>query len=176
MDDDIRQGGVGDFHQAQPGAGVVVHPEGIPDARQLSVRDVALERVDEPAVGAQQLLALDALGVPDDDRLAAPEIQAGRGCLEGHPSRQPQDIAQGFLVGAEWIEARTAEGGPEGGRVDGDNCPEVRGRVVEEHDLLVFTAELVEDSHFSVRQCSKRPLSAIRTGSSRARGLPIMPR
>jgi hypothetical protein len=43
--------------------------------------------------------------------------------------------------------------------MDGHDCAKVRGRVVEEHDLLVFAAELVEDAHVSVGESSKRSLS-----------------
>ena len=54
---------------------------------------------------------------------------------------------QRFLFRAERIEASPAESGAEGSGVDGDDGPKARGRVVEEHDLLVLVTELIEDAH-----------------------------
>src|SRR5918997_5442867 len=53
--------------------------------------DVAPER-------AEERLGLVYVGVPDDYRLPAPEVEAARGGLVGHPSRQAQDVHYGFVL------------------------------------------------------------------------------
>src|SRR4029453_13902809 len=58
----------------------------------------AAEALDEAAVGAQQGLGLDPLGVADDDRLAPAEVEPGHGRLVAHAPGQPEDVGQGVVL------------------------------------------------------------------------------
>src|SRR5439155_13274515 len=71
--------------------------------------DVAAPQgLDEPSVRPEQLLALDALGVPDDDGLAPAQVQPGRGGLVGHAPGQAEDVAQRVVLGLERVEPGSA--------------------------------------------------------------------
>jgi hypothetical protein len=110
--------------------------------------DVATpEGLDEPPIGAEQLLGLDALGVADDHGLPASEVETGGGRLVRHPPGQAKDVSQRVLIGWERVEAGATERGSQRGGVDGHDGPQSGRRVVEEHDLLVLIAQLVEDRH-----------------------------
>ena len=95
------------------------------------------ERGHEPAVGEQQVFGLDRLGVADDHGLAAAVVEPGHGVLVRHPARQVERVGDGLGLGGVRVEARTAQGGAQGGGVDGDDGPEPGGSVLAEHDLLV---------------------------------------
>ena len=55
----------------------------------------AVQRLHEPAVGAQQRLGLEPRRVADDDRLAAAVVEAGQGVLVGHRAGQVQHVGRG---------------------------------------------------------------------------------
>src|SRR5690606_4933144 len=100
----------------------------------------AAERLDEPAVRAQQRLALVGLRVSPDHRLAAAQIQAGQGVLVRHRTAEVEHVGEGGLLALVRVEPRAAEGGAEGGRVDGDDGPEPARRVLAEDNLFVAGA------------------------------------
>ena len=52
----------------------------------------AVQRLDEPAVSAEQGLGLELGRIPDDHCLAAAEVEPGQRVLVGHGSRQVQRI------------------------------------------------------------------------------------
>ncbi len=104
----------------------------------------AAERLDNPAVGAQQGLGLVATGVADDDGLAAAEVEPRQRGLVGHAAGEGQRVGHGLGARGVRVEARAAEGGAEGGGVDRDDGAEPRVAVVADHDLLVVGGE-VED-------------------------------
>src|SRR5215210_6899922 len=100
------------------------------------------------AEGAEQRLRLVPLGVADDHGLPAPQIQAARGGLVGHPVRETQGVHHGLLLGGVGPHAASAQGGAQGGVVDGDDGAQARGLVVAEHELLVAVLRhLFEDMH-----------------------------
>ncbi len=107
----------------------------------------AAQALDEATVGAQERLGLDALGVADDDGLAATEVEAGHGRLVAHPARQPEHVAEGVRLRGVGIEAGTAERRAERGGVDGDDGLEAGDVVVTVDDLLVFATHELERSH-----------------------------
>ncbi len=100
----------------------------------------ALQRVDHPAVGAPQALRLAFARVADEDRLAAPQVEAGGGRLQGHPLREAQHVLECLGLGRVREKASPAEGGTESRGVDGDDGPEPRGGVVAEDQFLVAPA------------------------------------
>ena len=111
-------------------------------------RDVSpTERIQEPAVRPEQRLGLDALRVADDDGLPPTEVQSGGRGLVRHAAGQPEHVAEGVFLGLERIEACPAERWAERGGVDGDDAPELGGRVVEEDDLLELLTQLAEYPH-----------------------------
>jgi hypothetical protein len=83
----------------------------------------AAQALHEAAVGAEEHLVLLGLGGADDDRLAAPQVEARRGRLVGHAAGEAEDVAQGVGLGVVVPHAAAAEGGAEGGVVDGDDGP-----------------------------------------------------
>ena len=95
------------------------------------------ERLDEPAVGAQQRLGLVGAGVADDDGLAAAEVEAGEAVLVRHARREGQDVGEGGRLVGVRVEPRAAERRSERRRMDGDDRPQPRLGVVAEDDLLV---------------------------------------
>ena len=97
----------------------------------------AAERLDEAAVGAQQLGRLVAPRVADDDRLAAAVVEAGDGVLARHRPRQAQHVGQGLVGGGVGVEAGAAQARPECGVVQGDDRPQPGLGVGAEGDLLV---------------------------------------
>src|SRR4029450_14002228 len=107
----------------------------------------AAEALDEAAVGAQQGLGLDALGVADDDRLAPAEVEPGHGRLVAHAPGQPEDVGQGVVLRGVGIEAGATERRAEGGRMDGDDGLQAGGRVVVVDDLFVLATHEPESSH-----------------------------
>jgi hypothetical protein len=107
----------------------------------------AAEALDEAAVRAQQRLGLDPLGIADDDRLAAAEVEAGGGRLVAHAPGQPQDVGERVALGPVGVEAGAAERWAEGGRVDGDDGLEAGGGVVVVDDLLELATHELEGSH-----------------------------
>ena len=124
-------------------AGDVVHV----DAERADVAGgevAAVERLDEPAVGAQQRLGLELGRVADDDGLAAAEVEAGERVLVRHPAREVEHVDDRVVGAGVGVEARPTEGRAQRGGVDRDDGPEAAGGVVAEHDLLVLAAE-VED-------------------------------
>ena len=106
--------------------------------------DVATaERLDEAAVGAQQLGGLVAVRVADDDRLAAAVVEAGDGVLARHGPRQAQHVGERLVGGGVRVEAGAAQTRPERGVVQGDDRPQPGVGVGAEGDLLV-TGEVDE--------------------------------
>jgi hypothetical protein len=63
------------------------------------------------AEGAEKRFRLVPLGVSDDDGLPAPQIQAARGGLVGHPAREAQGVHHGLLLGGVGPHAASAQGG-----------------------------------------------------------------
>ena len=63
--------------------------------------DVAPER-------AKERLGLVRVGVPDNDGLPAPEVEAARGGLVGHPPRQAQYVDYGFVLAGVGIHPASA--------------------------------------------------------------------
>ena len=104
----------------------------------------AAEGGHEPAVGQQQLLGLDLRRITDDHGLAAAVVEPGHGVLVRHPAREVEGVGDGLLLGRVRVEARTAEGGAQSGRVDGDDGLEAAGAVLAEHDLLMSPLVRVE--------------------------------
>ena len=86
----VARAAVGDVHADDVGgldADVLHVLGGGPDV--LCGYVAAAQGLDVAPERAEQLLGLVALRVADDDGLASPEIQAARGGLVGHPTRQP---------------------------------------------------------------------------------------
>ena len=101
-------------------------------------RDVpAAERLDEPAVRAEQRLAILPLVVAHDHRLAAAEVDAHDGGLVGHAPGEPQRVRDRLVGRGVLPEARAAERGAQGGVVDGDDAEIAAAGVVREQHLLV---------------------------------------
>ena len=108
--------------------------------------DVApVQRLDEPAVGAEQGLGLQLGGVPDDDRLAAAVVQAGQGVLVGHGPGQAEHVLQGRGLVLVGVEPGSAQGGAELGGEDRDDRAQPGGGVLAEHHLFVTTLATSED-------------------------------
>ena len=108
--------------------------------------DVApVQRLDEPAVGAEEGLGLELGGVPDDDRLAAAVVQAGQGVLVGHGPGQAEHVLQGRGLVLVGVEPGSAQGGAELGGVDRDDRAQPGGGVLAEHHLFVTTLATSED-------------------------------
>src|SRR5215213_1583187 len=81
----------------------------------------ASERLDESAMCPEQRLPIRSLVVPDDDGLAATQIDSGDCGLVRHATREPEGIRD-RLIGARVLpEPGAAEGWPECGIVDGDD-------------------------------------------------------
>ena len=95
------------------------------------------ERFDEPAVGAEKGLRLGRARVADDHRLAATEVEPGRGRLVGHALRETEHVLECGVLGLVRVEAGAAERGPESGGVDGDDRPQAALAVMAIDDLLV---------------------------------------
>jgi hypothetical protein len=75
-------------------------------------RDVATaERIHEPAMGAEDHLALDRAVVANDHGLATPEVQAGDRVLVRHAARQSQGVDDRLFVGGVMPETRATERG-----------------------------------------------------------------
>ena len=115
-----------------------------------------MQGLDEPAIGAQQMLGLVTQRIADDDGFATAEIETREGCLVGHSAGQIQHVDE--RVGLRWIgvEAGAAEAGPECGRVDGDDRAKAARGVVAEHDLLVLVGP---SSNTELRRCLRSPLN-----------------
>ena len=81
----------------------------------------AVQRLHEPAVGAQQRLGLQPQRVADDDRLAAAVIKARHGVLVRHRARQVEHVGQGRVLARVRVEPGPAQRRAERGRVDRDD-------------------------------------------------------
>jgi hypothetical protein len=88
-------------------------------------------------VRPEEHLPPERLVVPDDDRLAATEIETGDGVLVRHPAREAQGVDDGFLVARVPPEARAPERGTERRAVNRDHPAVSRRVIVTEDDLLV---------------------------------------
>ena len=93
--------------------------------------------VHESPVGAHQGLRFVAVGVADDDALAAAQVQAGCGRLVGHGLGQAQGVGQGLGLALVGPHPGAAAGRAEGGVVDGDDGLEAGAGVGEHRHLLV---------------------------------------
>jgi hypothetical protein len=82
--------------------------------------------------------------VPDDDRLAAAEVEPGQRCLVGHALGEVEHVVDGIGLGLVGVEPRASQAGAEGGRVDRDDGGEATRLVLAEDDLFVAAA-LSED-------------------------------
>ena len=132
------------------------------------------ERLDEPAVGAQQRLGLVRAGVADDHRLAAAEVQPGEAVLVRHGPRQPQRVGDGVVLGGVRVEAGAAQRRPQRRRVDGDDRPQSGLLVAAEDDLLVARAQNVHGAER--RTPARTPGASHRPGRTRAARAGIMSR
>ena len=112
------------------------------------------ERGDEAAVGEQQLFGLDLLGVADDHGLAAAVVETGHGVLVRHPAREVQRVGDGLRLARVRVEAGAAEGGAQGGGVEGDDGLEAAGAVLAEHDLLMTALVRVEQGVQYISRCA----------------------
>ncbi len=100
--------------------------------------DVATaERLDETAIGAQQVRRLEDGRVADDDRFAAAVVEPGQRVLVGHGPGQLEHVCQRVVVAGVGVEARSAQGRAEGGVVDRDDGAQPGGLVVTERHLFV---------------------------------------
>ncbi|KAG1438791.1 hypothetical protein G6F57_019695 [Rhizopus arrhizus] len=100
--------------------------------------DVApAQRIDVTAEGAEQHLGLVHLGVADDHRLAATDIEAGQRILVGHRPAQPQHVGQRLVGAGVGAHAHAAQGRAQGGVVDGDDRLQPGIVVVAEHHLFM---------------------------------------
>ena len=100
--------------------------------------DVApVQRLDEPAVRAEQRLGLAGGRIADDDGLPAAVIQPGQRVLVGHGAGQVEHVGQGAIFVRIRVEPRPAQARAERGGVDGDDGPQAAVRVLAEDDLLV---------------------------------------
>ena len=97
----------------------------------------AAQRLDEPAVRAQQRLGLVPARVADDHRLPAPEVEPGQGVLVRHGAGEVEGVSQGRVLAGVGIEPGPAQRRAQGGRIDGDDGPQAGPGVLAEHDLLV---------------------------------------
>lgn len=102
------------------------------------------ERGHEAAVGQQEFLGLDLLGVTDDDGLAAAVVETGHGVLVRHAAREVQRVRDRLLLGGVRVETGAAEGRAQSGGVQGDDGLEAAGAVLAEHDLFVAPLIRVE--------------------------------
>ena len=101
-------------------------------------RDVATaERIHEPAVCAEEHLALGRAAIPDDHRLAATEVEPCDGVLVRHAAREAQRVDDRLFVIRILPEARAAEGGTERRVMDRDDAAIPARFVVAHDDLLV---------------------------------------
>src|SRR5687768_6169382 len=75
------------------------------------------ETLNEPTVGAKNVLAIPRLVVADDDRLAAAEVETGNGVLVRHAAREAQRVGDRFFVTVIGPEPRPAKRGPQPGAV-----------------------------------------------------------
>ena len=99
---------------------------------------------------AENGLAVGPLVVADDDGLAAAEAEPGHRRLVGHAAGQPQRVGDGVVGGVVLPEAGAAEGGPEGGVVDGDDAEIAAGGfVAEDHLLVAVSGDVLEQIHGS---------------------------
>ncbi len=71
---------------------------------------VAVQRIDQPAHGAQQFRGLVATRVGDDHGLAAAQRQVGQRRLVGHAAGQAQHIGQCLIVTGVGEDAQAAQG------------------------------------------------------------------
>ena len=115
-----------EFGQAGRVGGLLADVDHVFDQRPhvLGGQEPSAQRVDEPAVGAEQRLGLVGARVADDERLAAAEVESGEGRLVGHGAGQPEDVDDRFLLGGEGPHAGAAASGAERGVVDADHGPE----------------------------------------------------
>ena len=102
----------------------------------------AAQRLDEPAVGAQQRLGLVGARVADDHGLAAAEVEPGEAVLVGHRpgQRAARRRRRPSSLGVR-VEPGAAERRAQRRRVDGDDRLQPRLRVAAEHDLFMVRAE-----------------------------------
>ena len=78
------------------------------------------------------------VAVVDHHGLAAAEVEAGGGGLQGHRAREAHDVVERLAEAARVaLQAQAAERGAEHGRVDGDDEAQARARVLPDDDLLV---------------------------------------
>ena len=97
----------------------------------------AAQRIDVAAEGAEQYLGLVRLRIADDHRLAAAHVEPGQRILVGHRPAQPQHIGQRLVGAGVRAHAHAAQGGAQGGVVDGDDRLQAGIVVVAEHHLFV---------------------------------------
>ncbi len=128
-----RAGDAGDVGRLMP------HPLHVGHARPHVLRgDVATtQAVHEAAEGAEERLALLGPGIPDDDRLAAAQVQPRRRRLVGHAAGEPEHVFERLRLVGEGPHAATTQRGAEHGVVDRDDGLESGGLVGTEHHLLV---------------------------------------
>jgi hypothetical protein len=122
------------------------------------------ERLDHPAVRAQQWFALDLFGVAPDDGLAAAEVEAGDRILVRHTAGQFEDVVQRGFFGLVRVEPGAAEGWTERGRVDADDGAEAGWFVLTENDLFV-AGVAGEYAHVSLLVTPSRDTLWGRTGA-----------
>jgi hypothetical protein len=125
-------------------------------------RDVAAaERADEAAERAEQALGLVGLGVADEHRLAASEVEPRHRRLVGHAARQPEHVLERFLIGRIGPHPQAAQRGAECRVVNGHDGSQAAVLVLEKDDLLVAHAlELLEEIH------QRRPPALVRFWAS----------
>jgi hypothetical protein len=93
--------------------------------------------IDRLAEGGEQLGRLAAVGRSENDRLAAAQRQPRHRILVAHSARQPKRVRQRFGRILIMPEARSAGGGAEVGRMDGDDRSKpVLGLVDEMQNLM----------------------------------------
>ncbi len=81
----------------------------------------AAETIDEPGVGAYELVGAHRGGVTDDHGLAATEVVPARRVLVRHAAREAQHVEQRIALRRVRPEARAPEARAQRGRVDGDD-------------------------------------------------------
>ena len=83
---------------------------------------LAVHALHHAAHGPEQLGRFLAGRVPEDHRLAAAIGQVADRRLVGHAAREAQHVGQGFALVRVGPHAAAAEGGPEHGIVNCDDC------------------------------------------------------
>jgi hypothetical protein len=120
-----------------------------------------VQRLDEPAVGAQQALGLGSGRIAPDHRLAAAQVETGQRVLVRHPAGQLEHVGEGVVLALVRIEPGAAERRPEGRRIDADDRLEAGLPVLAEDDLFVpagVGAVGVEHTHRCSPDLVSRPL------------------